>query len=316
MIFVPQVSVVMSVYNGAEYLTDTLDSVLSQQGCDLEFIVVNDGSKDETAAILDACSIRDSRMRVFHQENTGLTRALMRGCSEARGEFIARQDAGDISLPGRLKGQIAALSANEDLAFVSCHAKYITPSGAYLYSFCGTGLACTPLRIIDVSMPYGVIDGPSHHGSVMFRRGLYNKVGGYRPQFYFGQDWDLWYRLALSGEFQMLCEILYVARIGLSDISSTNRHLQEQLARLSLQSLKRSLSNVSDEDVLIQASAVRPQKLAPSARVLSRGAYFLGECLRRNGDKEHALEYLARAVKENPLNLKAWCRLLQIAVCR
>ncbi len=87
----PEVSVVMSVYNGAGSLPATLQSVLSQEGCHFEFIVVNDGSSDASGRILDEWSARDARLRVIHQANTGLTRALIRGCSEARGEFIARQ---------------------------------------------------------------------------------------------------------------------------------------------------------------------------------------------------------------------------------
>ena len=116
----PQVSVVMSVYNGANHLSETLDSVLSQEDCDFEFIVVNDGSTDGTTRVLDDYAKRDKRLRVIHQENTGLTRALIRGCSEACGKFIARQDSGDISLPGRLKMQMNVLGGDIQAAFVSC----------------------------------------------------------------------------------------------------------------------------------------------------------------------------------------------------
>ena len=79
----PEVSVVMSVYNGASHLAATMDSILSQEGVELEFIVVNDGSTDKTGEILDDYAQRDSRVRVIHQENTGLTRALIRGCDAA-----------------------------------------------------------------------------------------------------------------------------------------------------------------------------------------------------------------------------------------
>src|SRR5262245_61573626 len=94
----PDVSVVMSVYNGADKLGETIDSILSQDGISLEFIVVNDGSNDESEGFLNNCAKRDPRIRVLHQENQGLTRALINGCALARGEYIARQDAGgDIS---------------------------------------------------------------------------------------------------------------------------------------------------------------------------------------------------------------------------
>src|SRR3569623_742811 len=106
----PQVSVVMGVYNGAAALPATMRSVLDQEGCALEIIVVDDGSSDDTPRLLDEWAARDARLRVIHQANTGLTGALIRGCGEVRGEFIARQDCGDRSLPGRLRSQAALLA--------------------------------------------------------------------------------------------------------------------------------------------------------------------------------------------------------------
>ena len=78
---IPDVSVVMSVYNGAAALRTTLDSVLAQDDCDFEFVVVNDGSTDDSGSILDAYAARDLRLRVIHQANTGLTPAVIRGCA-------------------------------------------------------------------------------------------------------------------------------------------------------------------------------------------------------------------------------------------
>ena len=96
------VSVVMSVYNGAKYLRESVESVLSQEGVAFEFIIVNDGSTDDSGIILAEYAARDDRIRIIEQENTGLTRALIRGCDEAQGKYIARQDADDISMPNRL----------------------------------------------------------------------------------------------------------------------------------------------------------------------------------------------------------------------
>ena len=88
MILVPEVSVVMSVYNGARYLRAAVDSVLNQQDVSFEFIIIDDGSTDDSATILDEYASLNPRVRVIHQANGGLTRALIRGCDEARGEFI------------------------------------------------------------------------------------------------------------------------------------------------------------------------------------------------------------------------------------
>src|SRR6266496_3005617 len=112
----PDVSVVMSVYNGADHLRETIDSILAQEGVAFELIVVNDGSTDQSAKILEEYASRDKRVRVFQQENQGLTRSLIRGCSEARGKYIARQDAGDVSLTDRLVKQMNCLVASVDAA--------------------------------------------------------------------------------------------------------------------------------------------------------------------------------------------------------
>src|SRR2546422_11093904 len=91
------ISVVLGVYNGAALLNETIESVLRQEGVKLELIAIDDGSTDDTADILTGYAARDSRVKVIHQENQGLTRALIRGCWYARGKYIARQDAGEVS---------------------------------------------------------------------------------------------------------------------------------------------------------------------------------------------------------------------------
>jgi len=311
----PEVSVVMSVYNGAEHLAETLDSVLAQEGCDFEFIVVNDGSTDETGAILESYAAADARLRVLHQDNTGLTRALARGCAEARGEFIARQDAGDQSMPSRIRKQLDAMCSDRSLAFVSSRSRYVGPEGEFLYEQSGTGEADRPINIVNVQKRHGVIDGPSHHGSVMFCRDKYVIAGGYREEFYFGQDWDLWYRLAMLGKFQLLQETLYQARIGVADISVGNKVAQEHLAALSLDSFKSRLAGEEDTEILASARGVRASNGSEYLRShTSRGCYFIGECLRKNGETIRARKYFLRSIVNNPLHIKAWTRLLQVMV--
>ena len=91
----PRISVVMSVYNDERYLRQSMESILGQEGVDLELIVIDDGSTDESPTILDEYARQDSRIRLMRQENRGLTMALIRACADAKGEFVARQDAVD-----------------------------------------------------------------------------------------------------------------------------------------------------------------------------------------------------------------------------
>jgi len=310
----PDLSVVMGVYNAGDRLRPTLDSVLGQQGCELEFIVVDDGSTDNTASLLDAAAQADARLRVIHQANTGLTRALIAGCAAARAPFIARQDAADVSLPGRLQQELQVLRADAEIAFVSCATEYVEPGGALLYRNAGSGKAAQPRNVIDMTQTYGMADGPSHHGSVMFRRDAYEQAGGYRAEFYFGQDWDLWFRLAQLGKFAMLPQTLYRATLGVGDISAGNKPQQEQLALLSLQALRLRLQGESEAPALEQAATIRPQPRQGGRRKsVAAGSYFIGECLRRNGNAPRAREYFLQALHEQPWSAKTWVRLAQTA---
>src|ERR1700754_3126237 len=92
----PDISVIMSVYNGAQDLCESVESILSQRDASLEFIIVNDGSTDNSPHILEEFAGRDSRVKLIHQQNLGLTKSLIKGCAIARGKYIVRQDAGDI----------------------------------------------------------------------------------------------------------------------------------------------------------------------------------------------------------------------------
>ena len=99
----PAISVVMSAYNAADYLRESIDSIVSQTFGDWEFIIIDDGSTDDTLSILREYESRDKRFRIISRPNTGLTKALNEGVAAARGEFIARMDADDIAMPAAIR---------------------------------------------------------------------------------------------------------------------------------------------------------------------------------------------------------------------
>jgi glycosyltransferase involved in cell wall biosynthesis len=307
----PHISVVMCVYNDARVIRETAQSVLSQEGVELEFIVVDDGSTDESARVLGEIAGSDARVRVIRQDNKGLTAGLIRGCEAARGRYIARQDAGDQSLPGRLRLQKMALDEHPGLSFVSCWTRVCGPEQEFLSDSKGWGRAETPTQIIALDERYAVIDGPSHHGSVMFRRDHYLACGGYRAQFYFAQDWDLWYRLGDCGKFQMLPQFLYQACVTPGSLSSRYRKEQRAIAELARGTLRRRRQGQSEDDLLELARGIRPSGGGrASAARLARGFYFIGEQLRRNGDRR-AETYLRQALRLCPTMVSAWIRLGQ-----
>jgi glycosyltransferase involved in cell wall biosynthesis len=306
------ISVVMGVYNGASTLAATLDSILAQTYQDFECIVVDDGSTDETPDILAGCRARDPRIRVVRRENCGLTRALMAGCAAARGSYIARHDVGDHSHAERFRLQHELFAREPQLVCASCATEFVGPRGEYLFTSHPDAVALTPVRMIDLGAPHGIVAGPSHHGSAMFRRDAYESAGGYRPEFYYGQDWDLWYRLGALGLFQSIDQPLYVARITPDSISGSSRNAQDALSKLSHRALLARSSGQSEAPILEEAARIRT-KPVQGRYGRARGLYFIGEALRRNGDAR-ARGYLRDALRECPFLLRAWIRYAQVMI--
>ena len=301
----PQISVVMSVYNGADSLGDSIRSVLTQEGVDLELIVVDDGSTDDSASLIRNLAEGDNRVRLIQQHNQGLTRALIRGCAEARGEYIARQDAGDMFLPGKLMRQAAVLNAEPSAAFVSCGTRFVGPRNETLYELCTDDWDATErLLTLDASR----LRGPFGHGSVVFRRSLYEQVGGYRAQFYLSQDLDLWIRLAEQGKLLIVPDVLFQAVFSPASISGDLRSVQVAIAALILECARLRRAGLGEDAVLERAGAMRPERSKPSNANRARALYFIGQCLRKREDPR-AAEYFRQALRANPFHLKSAVRL-------
>jgi glycosyltransferase involved in cell wall biosynthesis len=310
----PDVSVVMSVYNGASDLAVTMDSILLQQAVELEFIIVNDGSTDQTAEILDDFARRDSRILIIHQKNTGLTRALIRGCATATGKFIARQDAGDVSLAGRLARQLEVFSDNPTVVMTSCGTRFLGPGNEVLYE----------VRQVDDQLHHGLqqldvdrVQGPSHHTSVMFRREAYEKVGGYRPAFFVAQDLDLWMRLTEVGICWATPEVLCEAKLNKNSISANRRYEQIRSAKMIVgcAAVRRS---GRDDSALVAKWSQRPRWKISSSQWLPRRVhearfyYFVGSVLRHREPKRAQL-YFWRAVTMWFPYPRAWYSILRIS---
>lgn len=291
-----KISVVMAVYNGGSRLRGTLASIGAQTECDFELIVVDDGSTDDTPHILAACA--DPRLRVITQPNGGLTRALIRGCAEARAAAIARHDSGDRSHPERFRRQLALL---EEHVLAAAATRMRGPEGEELYVSRGDGEAIRHSLLHD---PPSRIRGIPHHASAMFRREDYLAAGGYREAFRFAQDLDLWIRLAPRGRIAVVDEVLYEAALEPRSISSIHRREQEALTRIAV-----ALRDGGDERSLLGEAA----RVVPSRRTSKRdeaaGLYFIAKCLRRRGDRVWR-RYLFRALARNPLHLRAWASLV------
>jgi hypothetical protein len=300
----PSVSVVMGVYNGGESLSRTIDSVLKQDGVDLEFIIVDDGSTDATAATLQRHAREDGRIRVIRQDNAGLTAALVHGCEAARGEFIARQDAGgDLSLGQRLKRQSDHLLQQPRVAFVAGGTRFVGPDDEFLFDDIHTA---ERLKQGLGTLVIPGLRGPCH-GSVMFRRDLYVRAGGYRRPFIVAQDVDLWLRLAELGDVSALPEVLYQSRQTAGGISHRMSGRQVELGRLAVQcavARRKGEPEPALPDPIRLGSNNRQQSKKHDAAAFH---YFVGSCL-ASRDPRAARRYFWQALKAQPWALRTWVR--------
>lgn len=298
----PLVSVVMGVRNGAATLETTLASLTKGQDVDLEVVVINDGSTDQSGPLLERLAAEDGRIRVLNREGRGLTRALIEGCQEARGTFIARQDAGDRSLPGRLAQQVACLEADPEANLCSSHVRLVVEEGA----------TATVNRLAEETLADG-LTGPAIHGSVLMRRQAYERAGGYRAAFYYAQDLDLWSRMVESGRHRVVPEVLYEATLSPGSISGSRRLEQEAFHALIVGATRARRAGEPEDSWLEQAEqlSTRCRNARRNPRREADGAYFIAACLAAE-HPDLSRRYLERTLELNPWHLKARLRRLSV----
>jgi hypothetical protein len=199
----------MSVFNGARFLREAVDSVLGQSFRDFEFIIINDGSTDGSAVILDAYQCSDSRVHVLHQENKGLVASLNRGGALARGTYIARMDADDVALPDRLSRQVTFMERHPEVGAVGGAVHIIDTSGQI------AGGLRFPTRDREIRRMLAAGECALCHPTVVMRAPLLKSLGGYRAAIVDAEDYDLWLRMADHAQLRNLdAQVLSYRRHG------------------------------------------------------------------------------------------------------
>lgn len=308
----PLISVVMGVYNAEATIAAALESILNQSETRFEVVLVDDGSTDSTADLIDRFATADSRIRIIRKENEGLTKALIVGCQRSRGEFILRHDADDVSLPTRFQLQLAALKEDPQAVLATSRVEDRLVDGTLLAIH-----QSTPQTVCcdtGVKIKYA---GVPAHGSVLMRRSAYEAAGGYRAPFYYAQDADLWLRLSRLGSFVEVPEVLYQRTVSTTCISSRHSKAQAEFCRLARRSIGEKSAGMSDEQTLRAAEELvlrcrldRNRKTSKRSEV--DGLLLIALALKDSNPRK-AMGMVSQAIVARPLNPRSWASLARVA---
>lgn len=201
----------MSVYNAEKFLQVAINSILNQTYKEFEFIIINDGSTDKSLEIIE--SYHDPRIKILNQKNQGLSKSLNNGTAIAKGEFIARMDADDISYPDRFEKQIKFITSNDNCVIVGGNANCIDMNGVFLFK--------TNLAVSDKDIKDKLPESPFFHSATLYRKKTFIVAGKYPEEiFQYFEDKILWNKMSKLGEFHNLPDILIQYRIVPNSISN------------------------------------------------------------------------------------------------
>ena len=235
----PKITVLMPVYNCELFIKEAIESILNQTYSDFEFLIIDDASTDQTISIIKKFS--DPRIQLIEKPlNTGYTNSLNHGLEIARGEYIARMDGDDISLPERLEKQFIFMEANE--AVVVC---------GTLYRIIGTDKICDHPSDHDAIKVKLISGCYIAHPTVMLRSEF---IRGYNIQYDVemepAEDYDLWSRLVFMGKLANLNEVLFYYRVHENQTSSLYLKKQTTISKgIKLQMLKKLINSLTIDDL-------------------------------------------------------------------
>lgn len=294
-----RLSVLMGVFNGEGYLPEAMDSILAQTLRDFELIIVDDGSTDGSPKILADYAARDSRVKIIHQKNAGLTAALNAAAKVATAPLLARMDPDDVALPTRFEKQVAYFDVHPDVTLLGTRVILIDPYGtAYNWPQ-------HPLTHEEIDEKLMAGEGWAIvHPAAMFRRDAFEKVGGYNEKYRTSQDFDLWLRMAETGRLANLEEPLLKYR---QHLASANFAKAEQQKKLKIQILNEAHARRGLPP--LDASTLPPPPVSDPYDMRKRWGWAAIREHNLPAARKHAWEN----VKARPTSIEPW-KLLYCAV--
>ena len=290
-----RVSVFMPVYNGERYLAEAVQSVLDQSYRDLEFVAVDDGSTDGSAKILKSFADRDARVRFVSRPNKGAAAASNEALSMCVGEFVARLDADDVCIPGRIQKQVDFLDAHPDHVLIGSRTLMIDDEGLPIGDMAWIDHGHDT---INRALLYG--GWPVIHSSVMMRKAAIETVGGYLDYFPY-EDQHLFLRLSEIGQIDNLPEMLVKYR----------RHAESALGKARntmpirdfVMKEARQRRGLPDTPPGTENNPSQPAK--PAAKSIWQSREWAWTALRHKHVRT-ARKYAWRALREQPTSKAAW----------
>jgi len=288
----PAVSVIMPVHNGQLTLSEAVNSILAQTFGDFELIAIDDGSTDQSLSILKKFAAEDPRVRIISRPNTGIAGALNDAISQSSGEFLARMDADDISLPQRFEKQIAFMREHPEVVLLGSRVLLVEPFGTPLYETNheteNEKIAAELLRGVG----WAVV-----HPVAMMRATAVRAAGGYRADRVPIEDLDLFLRLSEIGSLANLPDVLLHYRQHLESTNHKRFHEQEAKKRVCVADayLRRGSS-------LPAGWSPPPRQQLTSKAEISQWAWTALKHHRLPAARHHALSVL----RLSPLSLASW----------
>jgi glycosyltransferase involved in cell wall biosynthesis len=305
----PKISVLIPMYNAGDGIRETLLSITRQTIDDYEIVVVDDGSTDSCVAIAHDTY---PQVRIIHQKNSGITRALNRGLEICQGEFIARIDCYDLSYPNRLMLQLNELQRRPELGAVGGYIMLFNKNGSDL------GVCKYPILAEDIELDILSGNCPLPHSGAMIRKSTLIEAGGYDPFYNGREDFELWTRLSLMSQLSNINELVMRTLSTPSGISYDGGRLTPLINLALLERKERQIKGVrwKNESLRlsfkIQIQAPYQTKTTGSHKKRLSAIFFTKRAafLLRSGNRKVALLEFINAINSDVIYFRAWIGLL------
>lgn len=292
----PQISVLMSVYNGEKFLKEAIKSVLSQTFSDFEFIISNDVSTDSSLEIIN--SFKDKRIRLIQNEKRlELTKSLNKGLKIASGKYIARIDADDICREDRLEKQFNFMETNSNVTVCGSYANLIDDNGYKIGEL---------KHHVDFESIKGKIffDNILIHSSAFFIKDFIHKIGMYNEEFTRSQDYELWFRvIANNGEITNIPENLIDFRVHSNNIASSIKATNLTQEEFSCMAIQKGIKEILDFDTDLDAiKSYRSLRYGYEYKRNYKKMFELFKLLKLNSQKVFGTSSLSTVELSNVIN--------------